>query len=143
MISNISISEEVLLEMERPGRILKWIYLPGHAGLEGNDTTHRLAVEGMCLSTLWALPRTAFSRLTDETQTTHIQSSYPAWTPPPENIYAVQDTTVIGVEDSTNNSPNNQRGAIWLWPGLVEMSEGGAYMKCSEHTRHSALWVGG
>ena len=62
MISNISMWEELLLEMERPGRMLKWIYVPGHAGLEGSDTTHRLAMEGMCLSTLWALPHTAFSR---------------------------------------------------------------------------------
>ena len=67
MISNISIGEEMLLEMEQPSRILKWIYVPGHTGLEGNDTTHRLVVEGMCLSTPWTLPRTAFSRLTDDT----------------------------------------------------------------------------
>ena len=37
MIGNISIWEELLLEMERPGRMLKWIYVPRHAGLEVND----------------------------------------------------------------------------------------------------------
>ena len=40
--------------------------------------------------------------------------------PPPPPIYAVQETTVIGVEDS---SPNDHPGAIWLSLGLVEMSE--------------------
>ena len=37
MISNISIWEELLLEMERPGRILKLIYVPkgGGAGVWG------------------------------------------------------------------------------------------------------------
>ena len=43
--------------------------------------------------------------------------------PPLENIYAVQETTVLGVENSTDNSPNDHPGAIWLSPGLVEMSE--------------------
>ena len=120
MISNISILEELLLEMERPGRMLKWIYVPGNTGLEGNDTAHRRAVEGMCLSTLWALPRTAFSQRTKDTQTTHEQAPCPAATPPSENIYAVQETTVFGVEDSTDSSPNNHLGAIWLSLGLVE-----------------------
>ena len=118
MISKILIWEEMLLEMERPGRIVKWIYVLGHAGLEGNDTAHRLAVEGMCLNTLWALPRTAFSRLTYDTQTAHEQSPRPAATSAPENMYAV-----IGVEDNTNSSPNDHPGAIWLSLGLVEMSE--------------------
>ena len=112
MINNISIWEELLLEMERPGRILKFIYVPGHTGLEGNDTTYIPAVEGMCLSTLWALLRTAFSRQTDDTQTSHEQSPCLAATLPPENIYAVQETTVIGVEDSTDSSPNDHPGAI-------------------------------
>ena len=86
VISNIPIWEELLLEMERPGRMLKWIYVPGHAGLEGNYTAHRLAVEGMCLSTLWALPRTAFSQ---QTVDIHEPALCSAATPPPENIYAV------------------------------------------------------
>ena len=47
--------------MERPGKLRQWIYVPGHAGLEGNDTAHRLAVEGMCMNVLWARPRTSFS----------------------------------------------------------------------------------
>ena len=126
MINNISIPEKLLLEileMERPSRILKWIYVPGHAGLEGNDTAHRQVVEGMCLITLWALPCTAFSRMTDDTQTAYEQSPCLAATPPPENIYAVQETTVIGVEDSTDSSPNDRPGAIWLSLGLVEMGE--------------------
>ena len=61
MISNVSIWEELLLETERPGRILEWIYVPGHAGLEGNGTAPRLAVEGMCLSTLGAATHSLFT----------------------------------------------------------------------------------
>ena len=77
MISNIPIREELLLEMERPG---KWIYVPRHAGLEGNDTAHRPGVEGMCLSTLWALPHTAFSQQTEDAHEPALCSAVP---PPP------------------------------------------------------------
>ena len=38
--------------MERPDRLLIWMFVPGHVGLEGNDAAHGLAVEGMCLSAL-------------------------------------------------------------------------------------------
>ena len=41
----------------------------------------------------------------------------------PENIYAIQETTMLGGEDSTDSSPNDHPGAIWLSLGLVEMSE--------------------
>ena len=123
VISSILIWEDLLLEIERRGRILKWVYVPGHAGLEENDTAHRLAVEGMCLSTVWALPRTTLSRLIDDTQVTHEQSLCPVATPPSDNIYAVQDTTVIGGEDSTNSSPDDHPRAIWLSLGLVEPEE--------------------
>ena len=122
MISNIPIWEELLLEMERPGTMLKWIYVPGHAGLGGNDTAHRLAVEGICLSTLWAVPCTAFSQQTEDTHEPALRSAATP-PPPPENIYAVQETTVLGGEDSTDSSPNDHLGAIWLSLGLVEMSE--------------------
>ena len=64
--------------------MLKWIYVPGHAGLEGNDTAHGLAVEGMCQSTLWALPHTAFSQQTKDTHEPALRS---AANPPPENTY--------------------------------------------------------
>ena len=85
MISNIPIWEERLLEMVRPGRMLKWIYVPGHVGLEGDHTAHRLAVEGMCLSTLWALPRTAFSQQTEDTHEPALCSA--ASPPPPSGKY--------------------------------------------------------
>ena len=29
-------------------------YVPGHAGVEGNEKAHRLSMEGMCLSGMWA-----------------------------------------------------------------------------------------
>ena len=108
--------------MERPGRLLQWIYAPRHAGLEGNDTAHKLAVEGMCLSTLRALPLAAVSHQTDDT---HEPALCSATTPPfpPENIYAVRETQVLGGEDSTVSSPNEHPGAIWLSLGLVGMSE--------------------
>ena len=125
MISNISIWEELLLEIERPERILKWIYVPGHAGLEGNDTAHRLASEGMCMNTVWALPRTAFSRPIDDTQTTHEQPLCPAATPPLDNIYAVQDTTVIGgwTAQTAHQTTTREPYVCLGWLGLVEMSE--------------------
>ena len=123
MISNISIWEELLLEMERPGRMLKWIYVPGHAGLEGNDTAHILAVEGMCFSTLWALPHTAFSRQTEDTQTAHEPALCPAAAPAPGNhICGARNHYDWGGgqhRQLTKRSP----GAIWLSLGLVEMSE--------------------
>ena len=43
--------------------------------------------------------------------------------PHPRKKNTVQDTTVIGVEDSTDSSPNDHPGAIWLSLRLVEMSE--------------------
>ena len=123
MISNISIWEETFLEIERPGRISKWIYVLGHTGLEGNDTPHRMALEGMCLSTLWALQRTAFSHPIDDSQIPHEQPLCPATTPPSDNICAVQDTTVIGGVDSTDSSPDDHPGAIRLSLALAEMNE--------------------
>ena len=71
MISNISVWEKLILEMERPGGISKGIYMPEA----------------------------------------------------PENIHAVLDTTVIGVEESTDSSPNDDPRAIWLSLGLLDMSE--------------------
>ena len=76
------------------------------------------------MSTLWALPRMAFSQPIDDTQTTHEQPPCPTATPPSDSIYIVQDTTVIGGGlDGTGSSLDDHLGAIWLSPGLVEMSE--------------------
>ena len=66
MINNIPMWEQLICEIERPGRALKWICVPGHAELEGNDEAHQLAVEGVCMSALWALPGTSFSQRLEE-----------------------------------------------------------------------------
>ena len=96
----------------------------------------------MCLSsTLWALPHTAFSQQTKDTHELALCS--PATPPPPENLYAIQETTVLGGEDSTDtdSSPNDHPGAIWLSLGLVEMSEGSVKREHPKKPRQQAYSI--
>ena len=53
-ISNIPVWEELLGEIECPERELRWVYVLGHAGMEGNKTAHHLSLEGMSLIGIWA-----------------------------------------------------------------------------------------
>ena len=117
-ISNVPVWEELLEEIERPDRELRWIYVPGHAGMEGNETAHRLSVEGMCLSGMWAQSRKSFATERGE-QHPHA----PEQSPEPQGHGSPVPETSVVQEHMETGLHCEDPGSIWLSLGLIEMSE--------------------
>ena len=71
-VSNVPIWEEVLSELDKPHRMLKWIKVPSHVTVEGNNEADRLAALGLRSHLLYPLQHTL--------QKTTVDVSF---TPPP------------------------------------------------------------
>ena len=109
-ISNIPLWEELLEEIVRLGKELRWIYVRGHAGMEGTETAHRLPVEGMGLRGMWAQSCTSFA--------TWLGGQHLAHRSIHRNHRGIAYILVLEMELQCENL-----GSIWLLLGLIEMSE--------------------
>ena len=94
------------------------IYLPGHAGMKGNEVAHQLSAEGMCLNKLWARSRTSFS-------TDIACRDSEAQGEKGHLVVGGLGTCPIlsGTGDTHPDIEHPELGSIWLSLGLVEMSE--------------------
>ena len=46
--------EMLLHEMEKPRRDVRWVNIPAHVNVHGNEVANGLAMAGMCSSSLWS-----------------------------------------------------------------------------------------